>query len=31
MEAGLVKERRPRSEMVDTSIVDEVRKEMGIK
>jgi NitT/TauT family transport system substrate-binding protein len=31
MEAGMVKEKRPLSEMVDTSIVDEVRKEMGIK
>lgn len=31
MEAGLVKEKRPLSEMVDTSIIDEVRKEMGVK
>ena len=31
MEAGLVKDKRPLSEMVDTSIIDEVRKEMGIK
>jgi NitT/TauT family transport system substrate-binding protein len=31
MEAGLVKEKRPLSEMVDTSIVEEVRREMGIK
>ena len=31
MEAGLVKEKRPLAEMVDTTIIDEVRKEMGIK
>jgi NitT/TauT family transport system substrate-binding protein len=31
MDAGLVKEKRPLSEMVDTSIIDEVRKEMGIQ
>ncbi len=31
MEAGLVKEKRPLSEMVDTSIINEVLKEMGIK
>jgi NitT/TauT family transport system substrate-binding protein len=31
MDAGLVKEKRPLSEMVDTSIVEEVRKEMGVK
>jgi NitT/TauT family transport system substrate-binding protein len=31
MEAGMVKEKRPLGEMVDTSIIEEVRKEMGIK
>ena len=31
MDAGLVKEKRPIADFVDTSIVDEVRKEMGIK
>jgi NitT/TauT family transport system substrate-binding protein len=31
IEAGLVKEKRPLNEMVDTSIINEVRKEMGIK
>ncbi|MGH7006020.1 MAG: ABC transporter substrate-binding protein, partial [Alphaproteobacteria bacterium] len=31
MEAGMVKDKRPLSEMVDTSIIEEVRKEMGIK
>ena len=31
LDAGLVKEKRPIADFVDTSIVDEVRKEMGIK
>jgi len=31
MDAGLVKEKRPLAEFADTSIIDEVRKEMGIK
>lgn len=31
MEAGMVKEKTPLEKMVDTSIVDEVRKEMGLK
>lgn len=31
MEAGMVKEKRPISEFVDTSIINEVRQELGIK
>lgn len=31
MDAGLVKEKRPLNEFADTSIIDEVRKEMGVK
>mgnify|MGYP001168300671 FL=1 len=31
MEAGMVKEKTPLEKMVDTSIVEEVRKEMGLK
>jgi hypothetical protein len=31
IDAGMVKEKRPISEFVDASIIDEVRKEMGIK
>ncbi len=31
MEAGLVKEKRPLGDLVDTSIIDEVRAEMGLE
>lgn len=31
IEAGMVKDKRPLSDMVDSSIIDEVRKEMGVK